>query len=248
MRKRVLVRISLHGMTNEKIAELFDEIGKLIKKRNPGALGVSAAYNEKYLPLLVTLFALLDLITHSKLTPKIEQADKTRDDSFNGLRDTVKGLTRHPDAAIRAAAIQIYRVIKHYGDLTRKEYDRESAASTDLYLELNTPENKALVTLLGIIDWLERFKAANDEFITLMLARYEEIGNRPAQRMQELRLSLAEALDEILDRIEAQITLYGLTSTSSDYAPFVHDYNALVERYKRTTRRATKKDKEGEEL
>jgi hypothetical protein len=238
-------------MDNETHVEFHDETGMIVEQKGAGALGVTAQYTGVYLPAKKKEAAHLDIIRNSKWTPKLKRVDVTRRDSYRGLRSSLKLLTRHPVAAIREAATELLRIVKSYGDIDRRGYDAESATSNDLLRELDLPENKELVAIAGVADWVEQLRAANKLFVEYMLERYEELGQRPDTPMKELRVATDDALDDLLDRVEAMIVLNGIDYTTA-LAPFVAEFNALVERYKHVLaqakgRRAAAKDKEEEE-
>jgi hypothetical protein len=206
----------------------------LITAMGAGSLGITSLVTSEYAPALAGEVAALDVNFKSDLTRQIAEKDHERDDLFRGLVFAIESATHHFDAAKRAAAMTLKEAVDFYGNVSEKTYEDERAAIEDLDRELNTPARKALVTLLGLGDWLAKLTAVNKEFIELMETRNKEISQRPVVRMKTARLATDKALRAIIERIEAQITLYGLTSTSSDYKPFVDEYNALAERFKLT--------------
>jgi hypothetical protein len=252
--EQVLNRFSLHELDNETHVALIQDGCDLVKTSGPGSIGVTDLFNNHLLPAKEAEEDALDIILMSNFTPQIKAADAIRDDISSGLAALVKVFLRHPDVAKRAAAEVLDRLISHYGNLRRKGYSKQSAATIDMLRELDLPANKALLALLGATDWVEQLRAANNTVVDLLRARDAEIAKRPGARMRDLRVETDKALTALLDRVEAQITLYGLTSASSDYAPFMHDYNALAERYKHTLavargrRAAAAAKEEGEEL
>jgi hypothetical protein len=250
--KKTFVALYFYLLRNETYVEFHKSFCTIVNRIGAGSLGITSLYNDVYKPLLQVILAILDFIKKSPLTRQIEEKDHARDGISRGLAMTVKALTRHPDPAKRAAAERLDLIITHYGNVPGRIYVDETAAIDDMLVEFDLPENKAFAATAGVTDWIEQLRAANREFAALMDARNVEISKRPEARMQEARAALDEAFQSILDRVEAQITLYGLTSASSDYAPFVHEYNTLVEYYLRVIStqkgRNARKNEEGEEL
>jgi hypothetical protein len=252
MKKQLLERVSPHDMRNETHAEFHDEARIIVKRHGPGALGTTAQFNDEYEPAVDAELNTLDMVTYSPYTPQIKGADHDRDDTLTGFTGVVRALTHHPDPAIRAAAAEILKKIRHYGNLKGKGYEKESAAINDLLRDLDTLAGKALVAAAGVGEWVERLRAANKKFVDLELARDTELGQRPGQRMKELRVVTDAALTALLDRIDAMITLNGITYTAA-LAPFVADWNALATRYKHRLavergRRNAKNEEENDEL
>jgi hypothetical protein len=237
-------------MRNETHAEIIEDIIAVVKLIGAGSLGLTALLAE--LEKLVAFeLALFEYILKSGLTAKLEELDHDRDEILRALALAIEALLHHPVLAKREAGVKLDLIIKHYGRIARKSYDDESAVINDLLRELELAINKALIALAGLTDVVNELKATNDTFIATMRARSSEVAQHPTARMKEAREATDKVILDMLERVEAQVTLYGLTSTSSDYAPFVAEWNALAERYNHRLalergRRASKK--EGEEL
>jgi hypothetical protein len=233
MKNTILNRFNYHEMDSETHAAFQEDVRSIVKKAGAGSLGITSIYNDVYSPAVDEELAVLDIITRSNYTPRIKEADTTRDNIVAGLTSTVKAFTRHPDPAKRAAGVALDAIISHYGKLQHPGDSKQTAPIDDLLRELDLPANKSLVTLLPATDWVDQLRASNAAFTGLMRDRDAEIAARPGKRVKELRVVTDAALASLLDRVEAQVILYGLTSSSSDYAPFVSAWNTLVDRYKR---------------
>jgi hypothetical protein len=226
----LLVRILLDKMRNETHVEYIRDVIDLVKRVGAGSIGVTALLAELE-PLFATEQACFEVILRSDLTIKIEEKDHERDSLFHGLKATVSAATYHPVAAKREAATSLLATIDHYGNITRKSYDDESANIDDLLRELDTPANKALVTTVGVTDYTDRLRQVNNELIAYMHARDTEASQRPVASMKAARAAVDKVLHAMLARVESQVNLYGLTSASSDYSPFVNEWNTLAGRY-----------------
>jgi hypothetical protein len=229
---RELLVLYFHLLRNETHAAFHTSFSTIVERIGPGSLGITAAYTEVYKLVFAEELALLDIILKSPLTAQIAAQDGVRDDILRGLIALVEAATHDLDPVVRAAGERLKEIISHYGSFGRRSYNDETAAIDDVVREFETAVNKALVTAIGATTRVAQLKAANKRFIELMDARYAEVGQRTNQRMRELRAATDKALQAILERIEAQIILYGMTSSSSDYKPFVEAYNALVKSYK----------------
>jgi hypothetical protein len=231
--------------------EINRALREVLKKYGLGSLGITDLVNKVFDPAFAIVLAILDILRKSGYTVEIAAQDKRRDDTARGFYGMVQALTHHPDPKIRAAAIKIREILRHYGDLTKRAYDDASSAIDDLGRELRSAEHAALLTTIGANDWLELLETENAKFVALMLARYGEAATRPTARMKQARRDLDAALREILKRVEAHIPLYGLTSPSANYAPFVAEWNDIATRYKNLLAqekgRRTKKNEEGRE-
>ncbi|MCX6237114.1 MAG: DUF6261 family protein [Bacteroidia bacterium] len=150
----------------------------------------------------------------------------SRDFTFRGLSDTVKAGGNHFNPLVRQAASRIQVVFDHYGNLTLKSYDEETAAINALISDLNS-NNAADVTTLGISGWLTELQANNTAFDTLMKSRYSQEAAKTQLRMKQVRLELDAAYRIITNRINALIIVNG----DAAYKAFVDELNQRIERY-----------------
>jgi hypothetical protein len=227
-----LLMLVFRRLRNETHAAFHDDARTLIKRSGAGALGVTALY-ATYETTLDAELALLDAIRESHLTAEVHEKDYVRDHANHGLKAAAEALAEHPDATKRAAAKRILAIIKHYGAIARRTYNDESAAILDILRELATLENKALIAAAGLEAWVEQLDAANEAFLTVIRARDTEVSQRPTGNMKAAREATDEALQAIIARVEAMVILNGINYTAA-LAPFVAEWDTLVERYKRT--------------
>jgi hypothetical protein len=117
-------------------------------------------------------------------------------------------------------------VFDHYGNVTKKNYDEETAAINSLITDLNSTYSTDVATL-GIAGWLTELKANNDAFDALMKSRYTEEATKTQLRMKQVRKEVDKAYDTIVNRINALIIVNGLRP----YAAFVNELNERVDKY-----------------
>jgi hypothetical protein len=209
-----------HVALNRLFIEEVEEVG-------PSELGILALYGP-YKALVAEEESVLDMIFGSRLTAKIEELDKERDHLYRGIADVVKGDLNHYDPAKRAAAVEVELVLKHYGDVTRRPINEQTAVVYDVIRELNAPANLPLVTLLELPAWLTALEKVNRELELAMAERFAELSKRPEQRMQVIRKEVDKQLRAILDKIEAM----GRTGSPFFNPAFVKEVNALMTYYK----------------
>jgi hypothetical protein len=250
--KTLFTGVKLDHMRNELHVGFHVDAKALVTKSGAGALGVTAQFTGDYVPKLTIEQKLLDMITKSRYTRKIVNKDRERDATGSGFVAAAKALTRYPLPEKSEPAAELYSILEHYGDFGRKGYTEQTSATTDILDELALPANKALVEATGLGFWVEELKRLNDEFLELVHDRDEEISQRPEQQMKVARADVDASWHAILARVEAMIILNGIDYTTA-LAPFVHEYNTIAERYKRTLaqergrRAAAKEEEEGEE-
>jgi hypothetical protein len=236
MKEQTLGRAPVYKMHNETHAAFNEDARELMKKCGIGALGITAAFNNGFSPALDVELALLDFIEKSELTVQVVAQNSVVDDSFRALHGMVRAAARSPVPSKHIAGATIEGVINHYGDITRRAYADQWATGDDLLRELDSPDHASFLTTIGAATYVEDFRGANKRFAELLRDRDEEISKRPGGSMKEARAATDKALDEVLDRVAAMITLNGIDYTTA-LAPFVHEWKALVERYKRAVGR-----------
>jgi hypothetical protein len=189
-----------------------------------------------YKPAFDKEVSLLDIVKKSGYTGEIEEQDMRRDTVFRGFADAVKSAGNHFNLDKRNAAARILIVLENYGNIASKPLDQETAAIDDLYRELNSDDYPTLIALLDLNDWLAQLNLENQRFKELMLARYAEVSKRPTSTMREARTNVDKAFQDIVDTIEALVTLNGIEA----YEPFIKELNAVLERYKNILARQQK--------
>jgi hypothetical protein len=223
----LIIRVHYESLRNEGHVELNRFFIALVEQFGASELGILSLFTV-YKSLVAEEEMTLDIILKSKLTAKIQQLDKERDRVYRGFADSVKADLNHFTEAKRVAAAGLEVILKHYGDITRKPMNEQTASVFDLLRELNTPENLALVTLLDLVAWLAPLEAINRELEELMTDRFVEISKRPEQNMKTIRAEVDKQLRAIIEKVEA------MERTGSPfYNPaFVKEVNALMTYYK----------------
>jgi hypothetical protein len=190
-------------------------------------LGIEPQYNTYKIACDDETLA-LDIIVKSELTAEIGRQDTVRDSIFRGFSDAVKSAVRHFDPAKRKAAAKVENVLDHYGNISARTLDDETAAIDDLIRELHTAANSPLVDLLGLTDWLTQLQTENDALKALMQERYAEVAGRPAVRMKSARKATDIAFRALLNMVDALVLVKG----EADYTAFIADINAVSKRYR----------------
>jgi hypothetical protein len=225
-------------MRNEAHVEMYETIDALIKGKTPAALGITTEYNV-FKGHYDQEVALLDLVLKSEYTKEIKDQDHRRDSVYRGVADAVKSGLNHFDADKQKAAEVVDAIFQHYGNIASRSFDEETAAIDDLLRELGYDPNEIItdnnpsslnpaITALGLLKWLDELYFANQQFKSLMEARYGELAKRPSAQMRATRLDVDRAFRDIVVRLEALILIQG----ESAYADFVDELNAIITRYK----------------
>ncbi len=217
-------KIKLLSLRNEEHFQFYTDFKNLVETHDPISLGIEFAFNA-FLPFYNDEREALDIIRKSFLTDDISMADDLRDNTFRGLCDVVTSAEHHFLAEKRAAAGRIQIVLDHYGNISRKPYDEETAAINSLLGDLEGMTDDA--TLLGLTDWLNELQANNVAFDTLKKDRYTQEAGKTQLRMKEVRLEVDKAYKKIAERMDALVIVNG----EEAYAAFVNELNERIESY-----------------
>ena len=220
-------KIHLKGLRNEEHFQFHTEIVGLIESNNPQALGVDGLL-PGYKANHADEAEALDLIRKSAVTDDLATADTLRDTTFMGMKAALKSARNHFQAEKRQAAARVKIVFDHYGKVTLKPYDEETASINSLLTDLQ-PLSADLATL-GLTDWATELAANNQAFATLKKERYTEASAKTQLRMKEVRVLVDENYKLITERIGALMVVNG----ESAYTAFVNELNHRIDAYSRT--------------
>ncbi len=218
-------KIHLIKLRNEEHYQFQTDFKGLVDHYTAAALGIEVAY-AVYIVLYADEGTALDMIRKSAITGKITEADLLRDITFRGLRDAVKAAGNHFNPSVKEAADRLQVALDHYGNLTLKPYDEETAAIVALITDLRTTYAPD-AALTGISDWINELQANNTAFDTLKKERYTEDAGKTQLRMKEVRTEIDATFRTITDRINALIIVNG----EAAYTEFVNELNQRIEQY-----------------
>jgi hypothetical protein len=213
-------------LRNEAHVEYHETADTLLKNHTPETLEIVGLY-EPYKEALNAEVSVLDIIRKSEYTSDIMEQDHIRDSIVHGFTSLIKSSLNHYDAAKQNAASRVNTVVKHYGNLSEKTLDEETAAIDDMVRELSD-NYAAEVSVLALSEWIDHLQLENNTFKGLMSARYFESAQRPSGRMRTSRIETDRTYRAILDRIEALVEVNGIAT----HEAFIRELNAVSERYK----------------
>jgi hypothetical protein len=184
--------------------------------------------------------AALDIVRRYELTEQIHDEDHRRDTAFYGMREIIRSCMRHFDAGKRDAAIRLDALFEDYKKTPRKPLPEESADLHNLVQRLEALN--ADIELLGIADWLNEMKQANDNVMAFTASRESEAAVRAQLKMKNIRAEADDAYAEIISRLEAAATLEGDSAYSSLFAEInarITEYNVILSREKALRRKSS---------
>jgi len=221
------IHVQFHENINslaEIAAKLVDESGET-KKIPFGIKSLYKLYNEAFKNELASL----SVIVRSEITQKISEQDQIRDEVFRGFSQTVKAYRNHFDAKMRVAANLLWKVFLHYGDISRKSLDAQTAAVNDILREFERKDLSEAIKTLQLSEWKNKLKEENDIFHTLMIERYTETIGGTTLRMKNTRTETDKYYRALITEIE-NYALIGINTP--EFNKFIVDINSVVKRFK----------------
>jgi hypothetical protein len=166
-------------------------------------------------------------IRRSEFTEKKAEADSARDHVYTGLISIVRVCQKHFDPTMRDYAHHVYNLLDNYGDLTRVDYDSETAGIDSIVTRLNSSEYIVAVQALGLTPWVIELTEQNAQFKSYVEDAMQEQVDKPDISFRTARRETDGALRRITDRVTALININGPDA----YAGFVEEFNVLTNHY-----------------
>ena len=210
----MITSTNLNALRNLEHFQVMSNVLSYLKEENLEELKLSA-FAESFEKQLKVYDEVLVLERGNVLSLKLTDADKKRDDAYRALAGIVKAYTVFPEEEKADAALKLLHVIGKYGKgIDRLPYLQESGVLANLLQDLELAENKALLSLLHLDEWLMKLKEACTEFDSLFLNLESD------NSIQELFQNLANLIQayEIVYGADAYTALSAKINEAVDYA------------------------------
>ena len=217
--------ISLHDLHNEEHFQFHTEFKDLSEKAGPAKLGIETLW-PAYQRLYGQEATVVASVNRSALTDELISADNRREGIFDSLRKRVIADASHYNPEFRLAGARLQIVFDHYGAVSRKSYDKETADISSLMTDLHSV-HAADVSLLGLDGWVSELESANNSFIQLMQSRYSEDSMKTQLHMKVVRTEINQSYLGIVEKINALIIVNG----EEAYSAYVNELNSRIQRY-----------------
>ena len=223
-----IIIINLARMVNEIHVQYHEVVRTFLERINLLELGLKPLF-DLYLSAFNNEQEALLLIRKSELTARVSEQDRARDAIYRGFSDTVKGLRNHFDPEVHEPANRLWSVFLHYGNITQKTFDAQTAATNDMLRELRQPEMQQIIDDLNLTGWVEKMDEENQKFHQLMMQRYNEPTMQTPYRMKTARLET----DKYYRAITVHIDNLALTANDDENLNhIITELNAIVKRFK----------------
>jgi len=213
-------------LRNDAHFQFHADIIKLVNDTGADALKIAALW-AAHTALFASLDTTLKKIVMSANSPKIQDADRARDELYVGFKKFLAGLCDHYDATMRDAALKVQVVVHTYSNVTAKSLSEETGAIYNLARELRSDKYKDLVAQLGLTQWVAKIELQNAICATLIQVHDRGNTGKPHTSVIKERRALDESYKHIVDIINAQLLLGQLTGAEA----FVNTANEIIHRY-----------------
>ncbi len=214
-------KIHLLVLQNEEHFGYMTYVDNLFAEANPTTLKVALQY-AAFKSLLADERIALDQVQKSDYTAKLDLAEVARDIPIRGFFKVVKGQLHHFNPAVSDAAYRVDIINSNFSDITRLSDEKQSSAAisfTDA-LDAASPD----ITTLLMTDWVTEIKAKEAAYLVVKNQRLVESDGKTTLTMKDVRISIDEAYNTLINRVNAFITIDG----DADYAALVAKINNRI--------------------
>ena len=138
----------------------------------------------------------------------VDEMFQSRKQSFNNFFNVVKGLKGSKDAAVKAAALQVFPVLNMYGGLGFGSLSKTAHTQryTTIVETLKLAEYTEAIAKLNVGDFLTELAEANTAYETM----YQAMGNVNSVRIpsHEMRTEMNNALKLMTDEVRIFVRKY----------------------------------------
>ena len=214
----------LRNFRNDEFFQFFTEYKELVL-----TYGFESRFFgefEKFLALYDEMDSMIEAVRKSAYTTEIVEADNARDAVFAGLRNTTKAMLYHFEDDMQKAATKLMIPLNSYGNIARRGFAAETAATYNLVKELRE-KYAAEIATLGIMNWVDKLDELNGKFSALMNARDVEKSLKPEKTVVEIRKEIENCYANMVRCIEVAT----IAVQEEDITRFVKELLSKIDRF-----------------
>jgi Family of unknown function (DUF6261) len=228
----MITSIELDRMRHAEYIQFSKDCAAIVGANDPAAQNVQPKY-DAYINKIAELEVLFKKSTENPITAEIETLDMRRDRAVSGLLMHINALNFHFDPAIATPAQVLQHNLKIYTtNIARENYNAETALINNLVTDWETkPELANALATLGLTNWKDELKTANQLFNDRYIARTQDMATASVDNVKTKRLEGNTAYYELRDHINANMTLAPsplLVKTTNEINALITQYNQLL--------------------
>ena len=220
--------IDLMRLRNGEFLQFATNFSALVESNDPIALNVLKQHNNFKVAISV-IEPLFKVERVNAFTQQLVLFDERRDKAITGLTTVIDGFCFHFNVLVAQAAKRLAADLQLFGTgVARQNYPAETASINGIISDWETkPELVAALDILGIEDWKDELKAANQVFDQKYLERVKEYGAANADTLKAKREETTNVYYELRKYLDANSVLHN----SPDYEKTIKELNALIGQY-----------------
>ncbi|MDR1919262.1 MAG: DUF6261 family protein [Tannerellaceae bacterium] len=204
-----VVRITLPYLRNEEWFKLQTDFRETVNKYGAENLNIGELFNRSS-SVYYRADELLEVLNKSTYTQKLVKDDRERDELIRGLFNSTKSSLKQPNEAKKNAAERLNILFQKYRKPTLSgTYLEESSAIYNLLQDLDGPY-AAEVALLGLNDWVEAIREAQQRFLDSHSQRTQENVAKPKMELRPVRSELNALYQGMIGTCEIRLLADGL--------------------------------------
>jgi hypothetical protein len=206
----MILTLSFSGLSNAELLSFGQDLDVILA---PISVNIALIYDPFKQALTVCEETAADSISKQvaqQQTQELLVADLKRDNIFRGIKFILQAFLLHPDAEKREAAVELQKVVNKVGlNLHREGYDAQSALNRTFLADLDN-EHTERITLLGIGEFIELLRNAQNEFDALRQEQLaQQAGMQDISSMTAVRGDLENTCKELLDILPGYYRMTG---------------------------------------
>lgn len=220
--------IDLLRLRNGEFLQFATNFSALVESNDPIALNVLKQHNDFKVAISV-IEPLFKVERVNAITQQLVLFDERRDKAVTGLVTVIDGFCFHFNAMVAQAAKLLAADLLLFGaGVARQNYPAETALINGIINDWETkPELAGALALLGIEDWKDELKTANQVFDQKYLERVKEYGAANPDTLKEKREETMNVYYELRKYLDANSVLHN----TPDYEKTINELNALIGQY-----------------
>lgn len=220
-----LKAIKITQLNNDEYAQFITGVVNLVQNATPEKIFLT---EELFSTLKKKLNDLTNSVRQtriSKETAKITELDKKRGELVVFLLSSFRFEQKNIIKERKEAASFLYKVCKNYLGIQSLPIRQKSHAISGLILDLEKPENKEKLQVLGVTDALNALNQYNQEFQKLIEGRAESQLTNTLPNARKIR----KEIDEIYKYITKCAFAMNITNKTEESSNFISLLNKLIE-------------------
>ena len=219
--------IELAKLRHGEFLQFVTNFSELVENNNPSILNVLKQHND--FKVAIGIFEpLFKKERVNAFTHQLILLDERRDKAGTGLFTVINGFLYHYDGTVTRAAKLLSDSLQIFGSgITRQNYTAETATIKKIVTNWESkPELTAALVLLGLTEWKNELKSANQTFDLKYVERIEDEGADTTDTLKEKREETMVVYYELKKYLDANAVLHN----TPDYEKTINKLNVLIEK------------------